>query len=270
MTTSAVVMFIVSRIMAKPLILAGGITITCAFACPRHGAAESEVGGTAFADHERVHIPEPMIFDLVRGLGARRGEFESNILAQFPLNHTGSRHVEWAPEIEYAIRDGLALEFELPFEDDRLEAYKLAAQLTFDQPAGRFLHGTQVIAEKTAGKDIWELTALYVPGFRFDDRWSVLAMVGVRRETGDDADQHETILLNASLFMDLNRATSLGLETNFADGHGNRNHSKTLVMPQVHHEITDEWTIQAGVGAEFSGGRSDATGALRLIWSRAP
>jgi hypothetical protein len=46
-----------------------------------------------------VHIPEPMIFDLVRGLGARRGEFEVNVLTQVPLNDTRSRAVEWAPEI---------------------------------------------------------------------------------------------------------------------------------------------------------------------------
>ncbi len=28
-----------------------------------------------------VHIPEPMVFDLVRGLGAKQGEFETDDLA---------------------------------------------------------------------------------------------------------------------------------------------------------------------------------------------
>ncbi|MBT8181470.1 MAG: hypothetical protein KJO53_07770, partial [Eudoraea sp.] len=68
---------------------------------------------------EETHdIPEPMIFDLVRELGARQGELEINVLAEFPLNNNTSRHIEWAPEIEYAIWDNFAVEFELPIEDD--------------------------------------------------------------------------------------------------------------------------------------------------------
>ena len=33
-------------------------------------------------------IPEPMVLDLVRGLGARQGEFEINCLAEFPLDRS--------------------------------------------------------------------------------------------------------------------------------------------------------------------------------------
>jgi hypothetical protein len=38
-------------------------------------------------------IPEPMIFDMVRPLGARRGELEVNALAKVNLSGPG-RHVE--------------------------------------------------------------------------------------------------------------------------------------------------------------------------------
>jgi hypothetical protein len=81
------------------------------------------------AHDDLPHIPEPMVFDLVRPLGARRVEFEFNTLLLAPLNRRvglaneipdsigltqerGERHrAEWAPEFEYAIRDGLAIEF---------------------------------------------------------------------------------------------------------------------------------------------------------------
>ena len=62
---------------------------------------------------EAPEIAEPMVFDLVRPLGARRGELEVNALAQRNLSGP-DRNVEWAPEIEYAVADGFAVELELP------------------------------------------------------------------------------------------------------------------------------------------------------------
>ncbi len=54
-------------------------------------------------------IPEPMVFDLVRGLGARRGELEFNVLNLVPFRRGGPSY-EWAPEVEYAVFDGFAVE----------------------------------------------------------------------------------------------------------------------------------------------------------------
>ena len=79
-------------------------------------AAHASLGGHA----GYPHIPEPMVFDMVRPLGAQRGELEINTLAQRNLSGSGSR-TEWAPEIEYAFMDGLAIEFELPFENSELK-----------------------------------------------------------------------------------------------------------------------------------------------------
>ena len=53
-----------------------------------------------------VRVPEPMVFDRVRGLGADKGELEANALALVPLNDTGVRDVAWAPEVEFAVVDG--------------------------------------------------------------------------------------------------------------------------------------------------------------------
>ena len=57
--------------------------------------------------------------------------------------------VDWAPEVEVAVTDRFALEFELPFEDGDLVAYKLAAQATFGTAFDdAYIHGKQVIVDK--------------------------------------------------------------------------------------------------------------------------
>ena len=73
-------------------------------------------------------IPEPMVFDLVRGLGARRGELEFNTLSLVPFRHGGPKY-EWAPEIEWAVADGFAVEYELPIFDTRIVAQKFAPSI---------------------------------------------------------------------------------------------------------------------------------------------
>ncbi len=43
---------------------------------------------------ETVSVPEPLMFDLVRGLGARQGELEINALGEIPLNNGADRGVD--------------------------------------------------------------------------------------------------------------------------------------------------------------------------------
>lgn len=45
------------------------------------------------------HIPEPMVFDMMRPLGAKQGELEANVLTTTPWSgKDGNTH--WAPEVE--------------------------------------------------------------------------------------------------------------------------------------------------------------------------
>ena len=78
-------------------------------------------------------IPEPMVFDLVRPLGGKKGELEANVLGLIPLRRRAgaidqvpdplglvpqsrrSAAIELSPEIEYAVRDGVALELRCPW-----------------------------------------------------------------------------------------------------------------------------------------------------------
>ncbi len=214
-------------------------------------------------------IPEPMIFDLVRELGAKQGELEINVLAEFPLNSTSSRHIDWAPEIEYAIWDGFAVEFELPFEDGTLEALKTAVQYTFGKSAsGRFIHGAQLIVEKIRKTDKWDISLLYIPAYRFNTIWSVLAMLGVRQQVGSDSqNKTTTILLNAAIFAEITERTSLGLEFNNSDP-GNFDEGEELellIMPQIQLQFSKHWSLQTGLGAEFLEERVNATAAMRVI-----
>jgi hypothetical protein len=211
-------------------------------------------------------IPEPMVFDLVRPLGARRGEAEINTLAVIPLNRNRGR-AEWAPEVEVALTDGFAVEFELPFEEWTLESYKLALQLTFGTAfENRYIHGTQLILEYFRDTDNLTPTLLYVAGVQFDDYWSALAMAGFRTEFGglDRANRTEK-LVNFSLFRHVGDYTSLGMETNIASTLGGR--TEFRLMPQVHHEIRNHIMLQFGFGSLFTPEETIPEFATRLIYS---
>jgi len=219
-----------------------------------------------------VQIPEPLMFDLVRGLGARQGELEINSLADFPLNDASARGVEWAPEIEYALFNNFAVEAEFPLNNFELEAYKMAVQWTIGMsPNNKFIHGIQVIGEKYIQDDILELSLLYVPGYRFNEVWSALGLFGVMLESGSDTPKKDyTILLNASVFADLDSHTVVGLEINNSDPTFQRidnNEMELLLLPQVHYEFDSGLAFQFGLGPKFSEGDTEFSAVLRAIQS---
>lgn len=222
--------------------------------------------------NKTVSIPEPLMFDLVRGLGAKQGELEINALADFPINHISSREVEWAPEIEYALFDGFAVELELPFENFGLEAIKMAVQWTIGQSKNnKYIHGIQVIGETMLHDNITEFSFLYVPAYRFNNTWSAIGLFGIVYETGSDTpDKKETVLLNASLFADLNNQLVLGLELNNTDTtvQGiDDNEMSLLVLPQIHYEFERGLAFQFGIGPRFKDTETEASVVLRVIKS---
>ena len=219
-----------------------------------------------------VSVPEPLMFDLVRGLGARQGELEINTLADFPLNNTSVRGVEWAPEVEYALFNNFAVEVEFPFEDGELEAYKMAVQWTMGvSENNKFIHGIQVIAETLRFDDLTEFSFLYVPAYRFNAVWSTIGLFGVMLETGADAaDKKSTVLLNASLFANLNAQTVIGLELNNTDPTLQKiddNEMSLLILPQAHYEFDSGWAFQVGFGPNITNDDTDLSGVLRVIKS---
>jgi hypothetical protein len=205
-------------------------------------------------------LPEPMVFDLVRPLGAKKGEFEANTLAAAPLPDGG---VSWAPEIEYAFADGHAIELELPMHGGSVEALKLALQGTFGADRG-FIHGWQGIGEFGVGGTGRALTGLYIAGLRLDDTFSVLTMVGGRHVSGIvqfPALAQTAMLVNASAWAELTSSVTVGLETN-VEVHRGR---EALLMPQVHWQLPGILSIQAGVGARIGPWGMIPVPALRVI-----
>lgn len=239
-------------------------------------------------DHRAV-VPEPMVFDLVRPLGVRKGELEINVLAIHPLTRrrTGStragdelgltplsrdrRQTEWAPEIEWAPFDDFAVEFELPFEGSKLEEIKLALQWTFDSPIeDRYMHGFQGLMERTLDTNTTAWTGLYLGAYRFNDRWSMLGMTGLSHETGPGVGgiggDRTQILNNLNLFYDVNEHWVLGFEINHAISMDGDN--ILLLMPQAHFEFHQNWCLQFGAGAGFSTSETLPQAAIRLIWTQ--
>lgn len=236
------------------------------------------------AETHSPQIPEPMVFDLVRPLGEHRGAGEVNVLALFPLTNHRSRfrntdplgivqvsenphEIEWAPEFEYALADGFAIEFEFPFEGSTLEAYKLAAQYTLGTSADeRYIHGVQTIIEPTTDFTNWNLVLLYLGGYRWSETWSFLGMIGGRTATGPGIEQDRTeMLINGTLFADVSPHHTIGFETNYAQSFDGA--ATFLLTPQLHWEITDHFQVQSGVGVGLSRGDVRPQAVLRVIYS---
>lgn len=211
------------------------------------------------------HIPEPLAFDLVRGLGARAGEVEVNTLV-LPRWSGRGQTIDWAPEIEWAPRDGLALELELPMHGGHLHALKAAIQGTLPRRGRpRFIAGWQVMAELLPGEQTLQMTALYLAGVRVSRRWSVLTMSGLRSSwTRTPTSMHLALLVNPSVFVDLGERVTLGVEHNLAVGLGGP--VRAMALPQFHFQLGRRWRLQVGAGAELHGREVSGLGGLRVVF----
>jgi hypothetical protein len=254
------------------------------------GCAEQTVEAPTLETLERTsgeelgpRIAEPMVFDLIRPLGAKRGEGEVNVLGLVPLRGQSKRAndvedplglvrrspdrggLEWAPEIEYAVCDGVGLEFEIPLENAHLEAYKAAGQVTFGTGLNhKFIHGAQAIVQYDRAPSLWTTTLLYLAGFRFTKTWSIFGMFGSRAEvSGPVANKAVEVLSNVTLFADVTNRMVAGLETNLGQVVGGE--YQLLVMPQLHYEIDRHWMMQVGVGARFSTESTLPEAGFRII-----
>lgn len=211
-------------------------------------AAAVFVSAPAIAD-EAPDIPEPLVFDMIRPLGAKQGELEANTLVQ--RNLTGpERAVEWAPEIEYALFDGFAVEAELPIEGTTITDYKMGLQGTFGTFAdGRGIHGVQYLGLYNRADNRWQSTLVYIVGLRWSERWSTLSMVGAGDVTFSGP-SNRNFIVNHSTFYDLDDATHVGVEVNTRRG----GDTYTLVMPQAQFTLAEGLSLQAGLGAVRSDG----------------
>lgn len=225
-------------------------------------AAMTATPAAAVVEDGYPHIPEPMVFDMVRPMGARKGELEANVLALTPLSGQ-ERALEWAPEVEYAVANGIALEFELPFEGRRLAEVKVGAQATFGTlDNGRIVHGVQYLGiyERHSGRT--SQAVLYLFGRRHDARWSTLSMVGVGDVRLGQSESDAGLLVNHSTFYDLGDQRVAGLEINYKSG----GDGGVALTPQYHAPLAANLSLQVGAGVDKQRGeRARPIGGLRVI-----
>jgi hypothetical protein len=206
------------------------------------------------------HLPEPMDFDLVRGLGAKGGEVEANVLVNGHFRGGRWTTTTWAPEVEWAIVDGFAVELELPMRDTELEALKFAAQWTAPSWSESVAHGLQGIVETELGQSAWEGTLLYLVGTRVG-RAVLFAMVGWRGHFA--AELEHQLLVNPSFFVDAHEVVTLGIEGQAAFGQDGRRSGRALA--QIHWQVSRRFRIQLGGGVERVDGETGGVLASRLI-----
>lgn len=204
------------------------------------------------------HIPEPMVFDLVRGLGARRGELEVNTLGLVEIDRGSSRFV-WAPEVEWAFADDYAIELELPMVDRHVEAVKLALQGTLPWRTRRTIMGWQVFGEVGLDRGASDVVAVYLLGHRFDSVVSSLLMVGGRAELDpDEGLDGGAFIANGSLFFDVEEWLTTGLETNVTVV--DRQRWSVALFPQTH------WQLSRHLRVQFSGGAELTPDGVMPVW----
>lgn len=210
-------------------------------------------------------IPEPLNFDLVRPLGAKKGEIEINTLGL--LNIGRHDFLTWGPEIEFVLKNGYAMEFELPFANNELEELKFALQGTIsDDPNNKFIHGWQTIQKIKLNNYFWQSDYLYVHGYKFDKRWSTISLTGIRQNLFDE--YYATSLINnTSFFRYINSKIKMGLETNWRlDDIGlSGSQNAITLLPQVHFELGDHYSLQIGTGASRDQSKWSSVFGMRFV-----
>ena len=192
-------------------------------------------------------VPEPMMVDLVRGLGSRAGELEANVLAVVRLGE-GRVALAWAPEVEVAVADGWSAELELPLVDQHLEATKVAVQGTLAVThRGRAVHGLQLIGEARITDEAMSLSALYLLSARVSERASMNLMTGPWVGLTPHGKAWAGLLLSPSLYADVSPGLSLGLEVQL--GLSTADRFAVTATPQVRWRLSRVLLLQAGAGA---------------------
>ncbi|MBL8683086.1 MAG: hypothetical protein JNK05_28220 [Myxococcales bacterium] len=196
--------------------------------------------------HRGPRVPEPMVTDLVRNLGAAQGELEANVLFVAPTRAPYAAH--WAPEVEIAFWDGWALELELPMYATHVESFKLGLQATLgvtrDQ---RFAHGLQWLTDVRSDGSRVDNTLYWVGALRFSQRFSAMLLAGARLDVSTrDGATTARAMANPTLYYEPSRSLSIGVESRFWLAS-----SGTFgldVVPQVRWRPIDPLTIQLGAG----------------------
>ncbi len=239
-----------------------------------------------------VHA-EPLYIDLIRDLGARKGENEWNIGAGISDNLDFDSY-EILVEYEWAVADRLGLEIEIPVTlfsrnsissdniskpNDRIESIKLAGQYTFlvsEKLQTSLAFGNIAEIELVDLNDLslnnltqgLVINPFFVAAIRLTPSWHALLYTGPRLFTGWNGHENSVAYeINSNLhYMIPHTSNFIGLEVNQLIENGKFN---TVLRPQMRVEIME--TLKIGIVPGISLNRNNRnkerfSSFIRLIY----
>lgn len=233
---------------------------------------------------------EPLYIDLIRDLGARKGEKEWNIGAGVSDNLDFDSY-EFLVEYEWAVADRLGLEIEVPVTifsrnslnkgaiarpEDRIESLKLAGQWTFmvseklqtSLALGTITELELVDLNSLSFKNLSQgviVNPFFVAATRLTSSWHALLYTGPRFFNGWNGHENYTAYeINSNLhYMIPNTSNFIGLEVNQLVENGNL---KTVLRPQMRVEIKDSLKIGIVPGISLNRDKERFSSFVRLIY----
>jgi len=235
---------------------------------------------------------EPLYVDLIRDLGARKGEKEWNV-GMGLIDRTNYDEYEALVEYEFAPIDRLGLEIELPFSfyftpkdtasnvvstspKSRLNSLKLAAQYTFlvsekakTSLAVGYLHEFEFTDFSSYGKSRFYTGNVYYPFFIAAKRWGnnfhTLVYTGpsILQHFGNPTWEMTWEVHTNFHYMIPGTRNFLGVEVNKAFHDGNFD---IVLRPQMRVGITDQLMIGIVTGIPIQKSGERFSSFLRLIY----
>ena len=239
------------------------------------------------SEPDKVLHAEPLYIDLIRDLGARKGEQEWN-LGFGLLDNEDFDEYEALIEYEFAIIDRLGLEIELPFSffswnedgeirpENRLNSLQLAGQYTIlvSQKASTslaigYLHEFEFTSFSNYGeKDLYEgnvFNPFLVAAKRWGDRFHTLIYTGPVIERKFGAGEAETVFdINTNFHYMIPGTTNfIGVELNKAIEDGDFD---IVIRPQMRVEISEEILVGLVTGIPVASEDERLSMFFRLIY----
>lgn len=229
---------------------------------------------------------EPLYIDLIRDLGAHKGEKEWNV-AMGITDQTDFDRYEALVEYEFAPINRLGLEIELPFTfyselngagntpGNQLNSIQLAAQYTFlvtekaaTSLAIGYLHEFELIPFRDYGKDTWYKGNVFNPFFIAAKRWGKqfhsLVYTGPEIEKSFDAGTETLWAINTSIhYMIPETDNFVGIEFNKSFEHGDFD---MTIRPQMRVDIAGAFLVGIVTGIPVSRESERFSAFLRLIY----
>ncbi len=185
----------------------------------------------------KIQHAEPLYIDLMRDLGARKGEAEFN-LGFGVANHKSYYEYNGFIEYEWAVADRLGLEVEIPFSfnngigttytspNNRIEGIKLATQYTFlvneryqTSLAVGYLHEFELSSFKTLSSkgpifDGMKMNPIFIAAKKMNNFHTLLYMGPIFENKFNTNKLHTYATLNASLHYMVPGNHFIGIENN--------------------------------------------------------